>query len=43
MTNPAPAWDLAIAERAVSVHHGTIRARNAPDGGLIVEIELPAA
>jgi signal transduction histidine kinase len=32
---------LAIAERAVSVHHGTIRARNAPDGGLIVEIDLP--
>lgn len=32
---------LAIAERAVSVHGGTIRARNAVDGGLIVEIELP--
>ncbi len=34
---------LAIAERAVQVHRGTIRARNAPAGGLIVEIELPAA
>ncbi len=34
---------LAIAERAVHVHRGTIRARNAPDGGLIVEIDLPVA
>jgi two-component system sensor histidine kinase CpxA len=32
---------LAIAERAVSVHGGKIRARNAPEGGLIVEIDLP--
>jgi signal transduction histidine kinase len=32
---------LAIAERAVEVHRGTIRAMNAPDGGLIVEIDLP--
>jgi signal transduction histidine kinase len=32
---------LAIAERAVQVHHGTIRATNAPTGGLIIEIELP--
>lgn len=32
---------LAIAERAVSVHRGTIRARNASAGGLIVEISLP--
>jgi len=31
---------LAIAERAVNVHRGKIRAMNAPDGGLIVEIEL---
>jgi two-component system sensor histidine kinase CpxA len=34
---------LAIAERAVGIHRGTIRARNAPKGGLIVEIELPLA
>jgi signal transduction histidine kinase len=34
---------LAIAERAVHVHHGTIRAMNAPAGGLIVEIDLPVA
>jgi len=34
---------LAIAERAVAVHNGTIRASNASTGGLIVEIELPAA
>ena len=32
---------LAIAERAVHVHRGTIRAMNAPAGGLIVEIDLP--
>jgi len=32
---------LAIAERAVNVHGGTIRATNAPNGGLIAEIELP--
>jgi signal transduction histidine kinase len=34
---------LAIAERAVQVHRGTIRAINAPTGGLIVEIDLPLA
>jgi two-component system, OmpR family, sensor histidine kinase CpxA len=34
---------LAIAERAVTVHRGTIRAMNAPGGGLIVEIDLPLA
>jgi signal transduction histidine kinase len=32
---------LAIAERAVNVHRGMIRAMNAPKGGLIVEIDLP--
>jgi len=32
---------LAIAERAVTVHRGKIRAMNAPKGGLIVEIDLP--
>jgi signal transduction histidine kinase len=32
---------LAIAERAVHVHRGTIHATNAPAGGLIVEIDLP--
>ena len=32
---------LAIAERAVNLHRGTIRARNAPEGGLLVEIEAP--
>ncbi len=34
---------LAIAERAVNVHQGTIRAANLPQGGLVVEIELPSA
>jgi len=32
---------LAIAERAISVHEGKIRAMNAREGGLIVEIDLP--
>jgi two-component system sensor histidine kinase CpxA len=32
---------LAIAARAVSAHGGTVRAMNAADGGLIVEIRLP--
>jgi two-component system sensor histidine kinase CpxA len=32
---------LAIAERAVRMHDGSISARNAVDGGLIVELELP--
>jgi signal transduction histidine kinase len=32
---------LAIAERAVNVHRGTIRAMNASGGGLIVVIDLP--
>ncbi len=34
---------LAIADRAVNVHRGTLRAMNAPGGGLIVEIDLPLA
>ena len=33
---------LAIAERAVSRHGGTIEAANASDGGLVVTIRLPA-
>jgi two-component system sensor histidine kinase CpxA len=32
---------LAITDRAVRVHGGTIKARNAQDGGLVVEIALP--
>lgn len=32
---------LAIAARAVRLHGGSIQARNADDGGLIVEITLP--
>ena len=32
---------LAIAARAVRLHGGTIKAANAPEGGLIVEIKLP--
>jgi two-component system sensor histidine kinase CpxA len=33
---------LAIADHAVRVHRGLIHAVNAPDSGLIVEIDLPA-
>ena len=33
---------LAIADRAVRLHHGVVSARNEPDGGLIIEIALPA-
>ena len=34
---------LAIAEAALRQHGGTITARNAPDGGLIIEMTLPIA
>jgi two-component system sensor histidine kinase CpxA len=34
---------LAIAQRAVAAHGGAIRAQNAPDGGLVIEIEMPVA
>jgi len=32
---------LAITERITRTHGGTVRAANAPDGGLLVELELP--
>jgi signal transduction histidine kinase len=32
---------LAIAERAVRLHGGSVAATNAPDGGLIVSLRLP--
>jgi two-component system sensor histidine kinase CpxA len=32
---------LAITERAVSLHHGSVRVSNAVDGGLIAVIRLP--
>jgi len=34
---------LAIAERAVKLHSGTISATNLPTGGLLIEINLPIA
>ena len=34
---------LAITERAVRLHGGTVKASNRPDGGLQVEIRLPSA
>ncbi|MGE3275927.1 MAG: sensor histidine kinase [Vicinamibacterales bacterium] len=33
---------LAIARRAIDLHHGTIAAANAGNGGLVVTIRLPA-
>jgi two-component system sensor histidine kinase CpxA len=33
---------LSIAARAVRLHYGTIKAFNAKDGGLVVEIRLPS-
>lgn len=32
---------LAIADRAVRLHHGEVRARNRPEGGLNVSLSLP--
>lgn len=34
---------LAITERAVHLHGGMVTASNSPEGGLVVEIELPVA
>ena len=34
---------LAITERAVRLHGGTVKAWNRPEGGLVVEIQLPCA
>jgi two-component system sensor histidine kinase CpxA len=39
-TNEGSGLGLAIAQRAVAMNGGKIRARNASDGGLIVDIEL---
>ena len=33
---------LTIAHRTVRLHGGTVSAANAPDGGLVVDIDLPA-
>jgi two-component system sensor histidine kinase CpxA len=32
---------LAIADRAVRLHHGEVSARNRPEGGLIITLSLP--
>jgi two-component system sensor histidine kinase CpxA len=34
---------LAITDRVVRMHGGGVRASNAPDGGLVVELEVPLA
>jgi two-component system sensor histidine kinase CpxA len=34
---------LPITERTIRSHAGTVRAANAPNGGLSVQIELPGA
>jgi len=39
--NDGSGLGLALAHRAVAANKGSIRARNAAEGGLIVEIELP--
>jgi two-component system, OmpR family, sensor histidine kinase CpxA len=39
--NEGSGLGLAIAQRAVAANGGKIRAKNAADGGLIVDIELP--
>jgi two-component system sensor histidine kinase CpxA len=33
---------LAIADRTVAVHEGSISAKNRPEGGLVLEVILPA-
>jgi two-component system, OmpR family, sensor histidine kinase CpxA len=33
---------LSITDRAVRLHHGSVKAANRPGGGLVVEIRLPA-
>ncbi|HTB16364.1 MAG TPA: ATP-binding protein [Bryobacteraceae bacterium] len=40
-TSEGAGLGLAIADRAVNVHRGTLRAWNAPAGGLMVELDLP--
>jgi two-component system sensor histidine kinase CpxA len=40
--SPGAGLGLAIADRAITVHRGTIRATNLPAGGLHVEITLPS-
>ncbi len=40
---PGTGLGLAIAERAIAQNGGTIRAQNAAEGGLVIEISLPAA
>jgi two-component system sensor histidine kinase CpxA len=32
---------LAIADRAVKLHSGEIRASNKPEGGLVIEMSFP--
>jgi signal transduction histidine kinase len=32
---------LAITDRAVRLHNGTVKAANRPNGGLVVEIRIP--
>ena len=34
---------LSITERAVRLHGGKVKAKNCPDGGLLVELSLPSA
>ena len=40
---PGTGVGLAISDRAVRLHGGTVRAFNAPGAGLVMELELPLA
>jgi signal transduction histidine kinase len=45
MPNPSPdgtGLGLAITKRTLEVHGGSVSAANAPEGGLVVTLELPA-
>jgi two-component system sensor histidine kinase CpxA len=43
MNSQGAGLGLAIVDRVVKLHEGTVRATNTDDGGLIVEIIVPAA
>jgi two-component system sensor histidine kinase MprB len=40
---PGSGLGLSIVRKVVSEHGGTVRARNAPDGGAVLTLALPQA